>query len=367
MGIFSSLSLRASQHQLQTAVQASVHGGGIVPSYDPSRMPVATPWGSSDLDRIVWQDVFGDAVKAVNSRESAMRIPAIARARNLSVSTIARFPMVAMEQGTRSTEQPAWMTSTADGLSPQLRVGWMVDDLMFSGWSCLWRNNAGNGDRRTIETVERVPLDEWETTDDAKVLVGGVEAAPHEVILIPGLHEGILSFGRDTLTDTRALYESVRARIQNPVPQLELHQTGGEQLTDTEIDDLISGWAAARQGANAGVAYTNEHISLNELGAGSDAQLMIEARNAAAVDCARLIGVHAGLIDATAPKASLNYETATGRNQEFVDFDLALYMTPITARLSMPDVMPEPGQYAAFELGDFTAPTPGPTGPALED
>lgn len=302
-----------------------------------------------------------------------MRIPAIARARNLMVTTISRFPLVARELtgefgpdgrplSRRMAEQPAWLQSVSDGLSPQLRIGWGVDDLMFSGWTALYRTNDG----AQLAGVDRIPLDEWETDDDGRVLVNGAEVRASDVILIPGLHEGILSYGRTTLDDTTRLYQNVRDRLNCPTPQLELHQTGGEQLTDTEIDDLIDGWAAARKGANAGVAYTNEHIELNELGAG-DAQLMIEARNAAAVDCARLIGVHAGLVDATTPKSSLNYETATGRNQEFVDFDLALYMTPLTARLSMPDVMPNPGQFVAFDLGDFTAPAPSPSGPSVED
>lgn len=368
---FKALALRASQAQLEDAVQASLHIGR---TYDPSRFPVATPWGSSDLERIVWQDVFGEAARFVASREAAMRIPAIARARNLMVTTISRFPLVAMEHSgeldaegrpvaRRMPEQPAWLQSVGDGLSPQLRVGWSVDDLIFSGWTALWRNN--NGDQ--LESIERIPLDEWETDEDGRVLVNGSVAGASDVILTPGLHEGILSYGRTTLDDITKLYENVRNRIANPVPGLELHQTGGEQMTDTEIDDLIDGWAAARRGANAGVAYTNEHIQLNELGLTADGQLMIESRNAAAVDCARLIGVHAGLLDATTPKSSLNYETATGRNQEFVDFDLALYMSPITARLSMPDVMPEAHQFLAFDLGDFTAPTPAATGPSLED
>lgn len=365
------MSKRETPGQAVDRVMGSLHLGR---SYDPSRFPIATPWGSADLERVVWQDVFGEAARFIASREAAMRIPSIARARNLMVTTISRFPLVAMERTTavdaegrpvtrRMPEQPAWLQSVADGLSPQLRVGWEVDDLIFSGWTALWRNNVGD----QLDTVERIPLDEWETDDDGRVLVNGSEAKASDVILIPGLHEGILSYGRTVLDDTTTLYENVRNRTANPVPQLELHQTGGDQLTDTEIDDLIDGWASARRGANAGVAYTNEHITLNELGASADAQLLIEARNAAAVDCARIVGVHAGLVDATTPKSSLNYETATGRNQEFVDFDLALYMSPITARLSMPDVMPEAHQYLAFDLGDFTAPTPAATGPALED
>jgi phage portal protein BeeE len=93
---------------------------------------------------------------------------------------------------------------------------------------------------------------------------------------------------------------------------------------------------------------------------------MIAARNAASLDLARLIGVAASRIDATVDKGSLNYETTTGRNQEFVDFDLALYMTPITARLSLDDVVPR-GTHVRFNLADFIAAAPSITGPVLKD
>jgi hypothetical protein len=53
-----------------------------------------------------------------------------------------------------------------------------------------------------------------------------------------------------------------------------------------------------------------------------------------------MIGVSAGRLDATTPKASLNYETQQGRNQELIDFDLDLYMGPIEERLSLDDCCP---------------------------
>lgn len=342
---------------------------GATYTTDPSRFAIATPWSSGDLQRIVAADVFGADRVALNTRGAAMGIPSVARGVNLVKSTIARFPLVGMvgdatqpDQAQRLLDVYPWLWGSGGGLSWQLRDAWTVDDLTFSGWSCWWRDNEAGGG---IREVQRIDPADWTINDDSRIVVNGSPAGASDVILFPGLHEGILNYGRDALDDTRTLYRNVRARLLNPVPQLDLHQTGGTQLTDPEIDALIDRWALARQGSNAGVGYSSEHIDVRELGA-SDAALLIEARNAAAVDCARLIGVHAGLIDATAPKASLNYETTSGRNQEFVDFDLAVYMTPMTARLSMSDVMPDPRHFAAFELGDFTTLQPSPTGPTLE-
>lgn len=313
----------------------------------------------------MFEDVFGTDLP-ITSRAAAMKLPPVARARNLLVSTICQIPLVAMrgDQQLPPEDQPTWLYATNRATSPQLRLAWTVDDLIFHGWSAHWRTNPA-GSRTFPLYMDRIPRESWTINADNRVEVDGVQVADDQVTLIPGLHEGILSFGSDALRDTRTLYRNVRQRLTNPIPGLELHQTGGTPLTRPEITQLVRDWAEAREGVNGGVAYTNESITTKELGQSGE-QLLIEARNAAALDLARLIGVSGGRIDATAPKASLNYETTTGRNQEFVDFDLALYMTPITARLSLDDVLPR-GQRVAFDLANFTGPAPAPTGPTLED
>jgi hypothetical protein len=340
-------------------VQASIQPSGYV---DPSNFPIVTPWASSDLTRIVWQDIFGTQVPD-NSRTAAMKLPGIARGRNLIVSTISRLPLREYTGDTPTADQPAFTLATGDGSSWQLRDAWTVDDLIFYGWSCWSRTN--DPETGLPATASRINQGDWSINEDMEVVVDGVPAKADEVIVIPGLHEGLLSFGSDVLEDTRALYRVVRSRILNPIPQIDLHQTQGEDMTDDQIDALIDRWAVARQGKNGGVSYTNASVEAKPM-SGGDENLLIEARNAAAVDLARLVGVHAGMIDATAPKASLNYETATGRNEEFVDFDLALYMTPITARLSLDDVTAQ-GNRIGFDLTDFITPAPSPSGPNVED
>lgn len=354
MGIFTGLRALADQRAINAALS--------IPQ-DPSTFPIASPWApSSDLNRIVAEDIFGQDLP-VNTRSAAMRIPAISRGRNLIVSTIAGIPLAAATAAGPAVT-PQWMSNSVDGTSPQHRLAWTIDDLIFYGWSCWWRENYAASDGGFPRAVSRVNQGEW-SVDDGHVLVRGTEAKPNEVILIPGFHEGILTFGVDTLADARDLYAIVRQRLRTPAPQLNLHQVSGTGLTDDEIDKLIDRWATARIGGKGGVSFTSEHVEVQELGA-NEGQLLIEARNAASLDLARVIGVTAGLIDATAPKASLNYETTTGRNQEFVDRDLRLYMEPIRARLSLDDVMPH-GQRATWDLTDFTAPAPTPTGPVLED
>ncbi|HXJ63564.1 MAG TPA: hypothetical protein VNN79_07400, partial [Actinomycetota bacterium] len=95
-------------------------------------------------------------------------------------------------------------------------------------------------------------------------------------------------------------------------------------------------------------------------------ELLVAGRNAAALDIARHASIPAAMLDATTAGASLEYSTLQGRNQQWIDYGLVIYMDPVEARLGMDDVSPQ-GQRIAFDTADLTAPAAGPTGPTTED
>ena len=72
------------------------------------------------------------------------------------------------------------------------------------------------------------------------------------------------------------------------------------------------------------------------------------------------------MLDATTEGASLEYQTATARNQQWIDYGLSLYMDAIESRLGMDDVVPA-GQRVAFDTAHLTTPTAGATGLPTED
>lgn len=159
---------------LMTAAQAvqQVHAA-ITPAFDPSTYPIATPWGSADLARIVYEDVFGTDAPP-NTRSAAMRIPAIARARNLIVGTIARFPLVPMrgDDPLPVTDAP-WMLACHDGSSWQARTAWTVDDLIFYGWS-LWevRRAAATSGSFPLSAA-RINRERWDLDGDNHLTIDG--------------------------------------------------------------------------------------------------------------------------------------------------------------------------------------------------
>jgi hypothetical protein len=94
--------------------------------------------------------------------------------------------------------------------------------------------------------------------------------------------------------------------------------------------------------------------------------LLIGARNASALDIARDVSMPAAMLDATTAGASLEYATLEGRNQQWIDYGLSLYMAAVESRLGMDDVIPA-GQRMGFDTADLTGPASAPAGAPTHD
>jgi Phage portal protein len=333
----------------------------------PLRAPTAirSPWSSGDLSRIVWADVLGTDVAAWPlTRAAAVEVPAVARARHLLVGTIARLPLRAVRLDQPVDPQPLWLTRTDGSMSPWHRLAWTVDDCLFSGWS-LW--GCERDARGGIQRVERVPAELWTWgagEQAGTVLIDGEEVDQDTVLLIPGPHEGILTSARSTILGARMQELMWQRRVAAPIPAMEIHQTTEDPLTEDEQDKLIDAWVAARTDPDGAVAYTPSNIELRPHGTATT-DLLIEARNAVAVDIASHTGLPAQALNASLSTSSLTYSTAETAQGE-VNVAAALYASPIAARLSMDDVVPR-GQRCAFDLTFLTAQPPAPYGPTTED
>lgn len=344
---------------------------GLKPRPSLSNAAHVTPQLSSpfaptadQLTAIVWSDVTGGAYQPT-TRAAAMAVPAVARARHLLCGIIARMPLVSLTGGAVDGDQPPWTQRTDSDLSPYHRMLWTVDDCLFYGWS-LWalrRGSETNGSQ--VLDALRVPWERWNIDGDGAILVDGLPVQADQACLIPGPHGGLLN---DSGTIIRMAADNIRAAAnaaRNPNPNIDLHYTGDADMDDEEIDALIKRWADARQGENGGVAFTNRLVEANVVGTHS-AQLLVDGRNADAVDVARSASVPSASVDAIAPGGSLEYTTAETRNQELLDYGAQLYMDPIVARLSQDDMIPR-GRRIAFDTSQLTTLTPSPTGAPTSD
>lgn len=307
---------------------------------------IASPLSSGDILAPVFAGLDLPSLDGAVTRDMAMAVPALARARTLICSTIAGVPLVSVDsKGDDDGRTPDYIETTYGDVSPYHRMLWTIDDLFFHGWS-LWaveRDNHG-----LVIDAARVPFEMWSLDQEGNVLVDGQPARADDVCLIPGISEGILTTGRSSIAQAHQLLRAAARAADNPSAQVELHQTNDAPMTEEDVDRLIARWARARAGENGGVAYTSNGIEVKEHGASSE-HLLIEGRNAAAVDIARHANLPATMVDATLSGSSLSYQNTAARMSELVTFGLSPLMNAVGARLSQND-MTAPNIRLRFDL-----------------
>ncbi|WP_223144652.1 phage portal protein [Corynebacterium poyangense] len=318
---------------------------------------LASPWAPRPnhlipADSWISADILGLDARPV-TRDLAMSVPALARARSLIVTTIARLPIYATKNGERLDEQPRWIDRTDGPVSPYHRMVTTCDDLLFYGWS-LWvvkRDTDGY-----VIAADRVPINYWTVdNDDNRILINDQPIDQREACLIQGPNEGILAFGADTISHARSVLDAVKRAADTPAAQIELHQTNDVPITEERAAAIRDQWIAARKGKNGGVAFTTAGLEVKSHGQPAT-DLLIDGRNAAAIDIARLCGIPATMVDAVLSGSSLSYSNPSTRLAELVAFGLSPFMAAIAGRLGMDDIVSR-GVRIEFDTAETLAPT----------
>lgn len=333
---------------------ARVAAGTVAPTRQ-----IASPWSNpSNLSRIVLADILGLDSK-IATRADAMRVPAIVKGRALIAGTLSRFPLAKFE-GDARVPSDEWMFRTSTAQSPQQRMLWTLDDLVFTG-SSLWA--VDRADDGSILDAIRVLPEEWELDADLRIKVRTETVSPEQVILIEGPQDGLLDIGAAAIGAAHSMRRAWQQRVASPIPLVELHDTEDIAMEDEEIDDLLAQWEESRK--VGGTAYTPSRVEVKVHG-DTKTDLFIEGRNAERLDVANLLNLPGSILDGSTATASLTYSTQEGTRTEFVDYCLSYWATAIEARLSLDDVV-DPGARVAFDLTWLTTPTTPGNGPARED
>jgi hypothetical protein len=317
----------------------------LVQTVDAMRAALGSPWANNThLRAITLDELYPNHAGRPVTRAEAMAVPAMARARHLIVGTGARLPLAVYRAGQPLTEQPAWTRRTDGAQSPVARLAATLDDLLFHGES-LWlaeRDSEGN-----VTRAEHVPFEAWTVDADGYLdLLDHGRLDAQRAIHIPGLHEGICTFGADAIRGATATLTAAVDTARHPM-RLELHDTGDYPMTRDERAELIAD-ARAAMAASSGVIYTSPGLD-SKMHTADAGALLVDGRESFAVDVARLAGVPSAMVDAHARGATMTYSTTADVVQSFLHLGLTLYLTPITARLSLDDVAPR-GSEVRFEL-----------------
>lgn len=331
-----------------------------------SDLGLASPY-SGELSRISGQDIFGDLAGAEPplTRDSALTVPAVARARHLLCTSLAGLPLVALKPGSSdlATPQPPFLQRTSTDLSPQDRMAASVDDLIFYGRT-LWL--AERGTDGTILTADWVPYSTW-TLQDGAVFVDERPVPEGSALLfhVPKF-PGLLAWGARTLRGAIDIEKAWTSRIKSPGIVYELDITDDTNLNQEEADAYVKSWAKKHESGSAPVGLSpvgmKLNVTANPLG---DSSLFLESRNAIRTDVGSFLGVRPMMLDGTTGVDSLTYTTEQGQRNLFYDFDLPMWLQVFESRLSQDDAVPR-GQRVRFNKYDeYQLPTP--TGVPTDD
>jgi hypothetical protein len=324
---------------------------------------ISTPYTQSQLSGIVLGDIF-EGVEFPLTRAEAMRVPAVAKARNLLAPLVGAQPLVAMDKNGPLAKQPAFLSRLdQDVISPFHMWTSVVDDLIFYAASLLWVTRGTDG---FPISLERVSPDRWTITDGV-ILVDEQPVQDRQVIYIPSATDALLDVGSRSIKGARDIENAWVGRARNPIPAMVLKQTDADaELDQAEVDRIITAYSQQRRSPDGSITFLPSGLSMEALGEASRADVFIEARNALRTDIGGFVGIPASVMDSSLATSTLTYSTAEGNRNAFYDQALPLYSKPIEHRLSLDDVVPR-GQRVRFDFTQLFSQLPNPTDTPTED
>jgi hypothetical protein len=299
------------------------------------------------------------------TRAQAMAVPTLAYIRAQLAGGVASMPLEryrTQPDGDPVKLDAGWCQNPdpAPTISPSLFWSWVIDDLFFMGRSTLvvLARDAANfpvAFRRVLPGQLRYDPDAlaWGIfTGYPPVFYMNQEIPPDDVIVVDGPHDGICNYGGATILAAANLEIGSATAAAEPLPNIDLHQTGGEPISPDAAAALVADWKAARQlGATA---YTPQNLEARTLGWSAADQQMVEARQYMATQLARMAGVNPVLVSAAmGSSSSYVYTNQADYRAAFLDDVLDAYLQAIEGRLSANDVTPR-GQYLEFDRDAFT-------------
>jgi HK97 family phage portal protein len=291
------------------------------------------------------------------SREEAMSIPTIARARGIICSSIAATPIILRDRSTGVRIDPPRVINTPDPRVPgSATYVWTAEDILFTGFA-FWRILELYKDTFRVRRIERIAptrIGTFLNDNGTEVLYYTIdgnripETGVGSVVVFYGNDEGLLNRSGTTIRAGAELERAATMYARDPMPTMVL-KSNGASLPPDRIAKLLESWGQARR--NRSTAFLNSDITLDAVGFDPEKMQLNAARNYIATELSRAIGIPAYFTDAPTG-SSMTYSNATLAKQSLLDFSLIPIMTSIEERLSMPDFTPS-SQVARFDLDAY--------------
>jgi HK97 family phage portal protein len=292
------------------------------------------------------------------TREQAMSVPSVARARNIICSTIGSLPLETYNHFTKEHLDPNRVIMQPDPrIAGSAIYAWIAEDLLFHGVAYGQVLDAyAASDNSRVRAWTRVAPDRVtynlnsNQTEITAYMVDGMHVPASGIgslIVFSGLDEGVLNRAGRTIRAAQELEKAAELYAKEPVPTMVL-KSNGTNLTPERITKLLESWKVARN--TRATAFLNADVELNALGFDPQKLQLNEARQYLATEIARAVGIPASFL--SAETTSMTYSTTVMERKALIDFSLRNIITPIEQRLSAADFVPN-GVEVRFDIDDF--------------
>jgi HK97 family phage portal protein len=301
-------------------------------------------------------NILGGATNT--TRQLAMSVPSVARARNIICGTIGSLPLTTFNRITGQYVDPHRVINQPDPrVAGFVIYNWLAEDIWLYGagyGQVLEMYSSTDGGRVrawTRVSPDRVTVDtDFLNTEITGYKVDG-KSVPLQgvgsIIRFDGPDEGLLHRAGKTVAAAVYLENAAVNYAKEPAPSMVL-KSNGTNLTAERISALLTAWKTARQSRST--AFLNADVNLEQFGFDPKSMQLAEARQYVALELARACGIPAYFL--SAEQTSMTYSNAVTERRSLVDFSLRPILKAIEERLSLPDFVPNPVM-VRFALDDF--------------
>jgi HK97 family phage portal protein len=301
-------------------------------------------------------NILGGATNT--TRQLAMSVPSVARARNIICGTIGSLPLTTFNRITGQYVDPHRVINQPDPrVAGFVIYNWLAEDIWLYGagyGQVLEMYSSTDGGRVrawTRVSPDRVTVDtDFLNTEITGYKVDG-KSVPLQgvgsIIRFDGPDEGLLHRAGKTIAAAVYLENAAVNYAKEPAPTMVL-KSNGTNLTAERISALLSAWKTARQSRST--AFLNADVNLEQFGFDPKSLQLAEGRQYVALELSRACGIPAYFL--SAEQTSMTYSNAVTERRSLVDFSLRPILKAIEERLSLPDFVPNPVM-VRFALDDF--------------
>ena len=296
------------------------------------------------------------------SRNRAMSVPTVSRARDLMASVIGCMSLKMYNEiwnGEEMEKLPlaprTWLRRLDPSVPNSFLLSWLFDDLFFYGRAFLYiTSRTADGYPASFTRLPAAMVNTLDQTGPVwfapskQLTFQGGNLNPDDLVQFLSPIQGIVYMSEKAIATALQLEAARFRNSSSAIPAGILRQTGGEPLSAQELADLAAAFNAAR--ATNQTAALNEYVSYTETQTSPDKMLLIESAEFQAMEMARLCNIPPYLAGVSV--GSYSYQSSAEARMDLWTFGVRAYADCIAGTLSQNNVLPN-GTYVEFDVEDY--------------